>query len=198
MYTVLDFEFNQAFDFEDEAVAVNPKCRFEIIQIGAVKVDKNFKITDSFDRLIKPQIYPRMHPYVQKITGWTNDSFKNEEDFPQVYKAFRDFIGEDKILCTWGSSDINALYRNLTYHKLVHTPVIIEYMDLQNIVTKKLHYSRGGTIGLKNAVELLGIKEEQQFHNALCDAIYTAKVFEAVAPDKPEIKIFNSAHIKKH
>jgi inhibitor of KinA sporulation pathway (predicted exonuclease) len=198
MYTVLDFEFNQAFDFEDESVEVNPKCRFEIIQIGAVKVDENFKITDKFDRLIKPQIYPRMHPYVQKITGWTNDSFKNEASFPQVYKAFREFIGGDKILCTWGSSDINALYKNLTYYNVVNPPIIIEYMDLQSIVTKKLRYSRGGTIGLKNAVELLGIKEEQQFHNALCDAVYTAKVFEAVAPEKPEIKIFNSAHIKKH
>jgi inhibitor of KinA sporulation pathway (predicted exonuclease) len=198
MYTILDFEFNQAFDFEDEKYAVNPRCRFEIIQIGAVKVDEKLNIIGKFDKLIKPRVYPRMHPFVQKITGWTNESFKNADSFPAVYRQFRKFIGDDKVLCTWGSSDVRALYRNLTYYNIVKAPVIIEYMDLQSIATRYLKYSKGGSVGLKTAVDLLGIEGDEQFHNALGDAVYTAKVFAAIAPQKPEIKIFNSEHIAKH
>lgn len=196
MYTVLDFEFNQAFDFADEPVKPNHACRFEIIQIGAVKVDEDYNITREFNRLVKPRIYKRIHPYVEKITGWTDESFRNEEYFPQVYKDFRDFVGDDLVLCTWGSSDVHALYRNLTYYNIVKPPVLIRYIDLQSIATKYLKYSKGGTIGLKNAVEALGIEEEEQFHNALCDAVYTARVFKKISPQKPEIKIFNSVHIK--
>lgn len=196
MYTVLDFEFNQAFEFANQPVKPNPDCRFEIIQIGAVKVDDNYNITQKFDRLIKPQVYERIHPYVEKITGWTDESFVGQDGFVQVYTDFRKFIGDDTVLCTWGSSDIRALYRNLTYYNLVKQPVIIRYMDLQNIATRFLHYSKGGTVGLKNAVELLGIEEEEQFHNALCDAVYTARVLKKIAPGRPEIKIFNSSHLK--
>ena len=66
MLTVLDLEFNQAYDFGDDSSQAepNPKCRFEIIQIGAVKVDDNFKVHDKFNIYIKPTLYPRIHPYV--------------------------------------------------------------------------------------------------------------------------------------
>lgn len=68
MFTILDFEFNQAFSMNNGKDMVNPKCRFEIIQIGAVKVDDNYDIVDEFNILIKPNIYPNIHPFVEKIT----------------------------------------------------------------------------------------------------------------------------------
>ena len=43
-YIVFDLEFNQGYNFEDEPKnIINPKCPFEIIQIGAVKLDDNFE-----------------------------------------------------------------------------------------------------------------------------------------------------------
>ena len=47
------------------------------------------------------------------------------------------------------------------------------------------------------AVEALELPIEEHFHDARSDALYTAKVFTAIHPLKPEIKIFNSNHIKK-
>lgn len=197
MYTFLDFEFNQAFDFEDKPVKTDPDCRFEIIQIGAVRMDESYNIQDNISILIKPVIYKRMHPYVEKITGITTASLKDKPHFPEAYRQFRHFIGDDKLLCTWGSSDIRALYRNMMYHDVTEPPVRIEYIDVQNIATKFLKFSHGGTIGLKNAVEALELPIEEHFHDARSDALYTAKVFTAIHPLKPEIKIFNSNHIKK-
>jgi DNA polymerase III epsilon subunit-like protein len=197
MYTFLDFEFNQAFDFDDNPVQVNENCRFEIIQIGAVRMDEALNITDNISIMIKPTIYPRMHPYVSKITGITAEMLADKPLFPDAYKRFREFIGDDKLLCTWGTSDIKALYRNMMYHNLAKPPVRIEYIDVQSIATRYLKFSHGGNIGLKNAVEALKLPISEQFHDARCDALYTAEVFKTIKPEKPEIKVFNSAHLKK-
>ncbi len=198
MYIVLDLEFNQAYDFVNNTKGEpDPNCRFEIIQIGAVKLNDDFKIIDSFNKLIKPQIYKNIHPHVQKITGFVNDNFTNANTFPEVYADFNKFIGDDSpIMCTWGNSDIRALYRNLTYYKLIDSPIIIQYIDVQNIATKFLKYNRGGAIGLKNAVDMLGIKTNEFYHNAYYDALYTAQVFRIVKSDQIQFKIFNSKRIK--
>ena len=198
MYTVIDFEFNQAFDFEDKPTVFNPDCRFEIIQIGAVKLNDSLDIVDKISILIKPQLYTRMHPYVEKITGITIDMLEDKPTFSEAFAAFLDFIGSSKILCVWGNSDIRALYRNITYHHIKEPPILIQYVDVQQLTTRHLKYSRGGTVGLKNAVEMLNLPIDNTltFHDALSDAIYTAKVFKAIHLDNIVIKVFNSNHIK--
>ncbi len=125
MFTILDFEFNQAFSMNNGKDMVNPKCRFEIIQIGAVKVDDNYDIVDEFNILIKPNIYPNIHPFVEKITGFTDKDFKYKPYFPEAFKKFRRFLGNDTLLGTWGYSDIRALFRNLTYYNIATEPMII-------------------------------------------------------------------------
>ena len=71
-YIVLDLEFNQPFHFKTGfQTTLHPDCPFEIIQIGAVKLNEQFTILDEFNILIKPVIYPRIHPYVEKITNLT-------------------------------------------------------------------------------------------------------------------------------
>lgn len=198
MLTVLDFEFNQAFDFGDGDGQPNPDCRFEIIQIGAVKLNDNYNIIDEFSINIKPVLYKKIHPYVEKITGLTNDDFVDAPSFSNAYVQFRKFVGDDIVLGTWGYSDIKALYRNLTYNKILKPPVIINYVDIQKIATQTLHFSKGGNIGLKTAVEMLDIEinESRHFHNACADAYYTAEVLQKLKPEKLSVRIFNSKHIK--
>ena len=54
-YIVLDLEFNQAFPFKSgKKVEPNPECPFEIIQIGAVKLNERFEQLDSFNCMISP------------------------------------------------------------------------------------------------------------------------------------------------
>ncbi len=198
MLTVLDFEFNQAFDFGCDSVEPNPACRFEIIQIGAVKLNDSYDITDEFSINIKPKLYKRIHPYVEKITGLTNEDFVNSPDFNTAYAQFREFMGNDITLGTWGFSDVKALFRNITFNNLAKPPVIINYVDIQRLATQYLKYSKGGNIGLKNAVEAFNIEidESKHFHNAFSDAYYTAQVLRKIKPDKLPVKIFNSKHIK--
>ena len=56
-YIVFDLEFNQGYKYKRKNKSrINPKCRFEIIQIGAVKLNDKLETIDRFDKLVKPQI----------------------------------------------------------------------------------------------------------------------------------------------
>ena len=70
-YIVLEFGIQSGVPLRNpvKKVEPNPECPFEIIQIGAVKLNERFEQLDSFNCMISPQIYPRLHPFVEKITG---------------------------------------------------------------------------------------------------------------------------------
>ena len=57
-YIILDLEWNQSNTSKEEICKVLP---FEIIEIGAIKLDEYRQKTDEFNELIKPQIYHEMH-----------------------------------------------------------------------------------------------------------------------------------------
>ena len=119
-YIVLDLEFNQSFPFKNgKKVEPNPECPFEIIQIGAVKLNENFEQVDTFDAMIRPQIYPRLHPFVEKITGIHSEMLADKPDFKDAYTRFLTFIGDEPaVLCTWGGDDIKSLFRNILFYDL--------------------------------------------------------------------------------
>ena len=52
---VMDLEWNQNSVGKRDRDSNKPI--FEIIEIGAVKLDENYEIIDKFSQLIKPQIY---------------------------------------------------------------------------------------------------------------------------------------------
>lgn len=197
-YIVLDLEFNQPYNFKSgKRTVLEPKLPFEIIQVGAVKMDDNFNITERFNYFIKPQIYKRIHPIVEKLTGITLDSLNNSDGFLCAYEAFVNFIGNDEaILCSWGTDDIKSLFRNIIYHKCDQSKITKKYINIQSFATKLLNFEAGNSIGLKNAVELLNIPEESQFHDALNDAYYTALVFQLVKPEKLEPLTFTPADLE--
>ena len=57
-YIVFDLEWNQNPSGKKTR---NDRLPFEIIEIGAVKVNTKKEITDHFHRLIKPQVYKWIH-----------------------------------------------------------------------------------------------------------------------------------------
>lgn len=192
-YIVLDLEFNQSFPFKSgKKVEPNPECPFEIIQIGAVKLNENFEQMDTFDAMICPQIYPRLHPFVEKITGIRGDMLADKPDFKDAYRRFLAFIGEEPaILCTWGGDDIKSLFRNILFYDLDAETLTNQYLNVQPFAAEYLNHEAGKAIGLKNAVEALGIPEDETFHNALNDAVYTAKIFTITHPAEIKAETFN-------
>ena len=57
-YIVMDLEWNQCPDGKEYA---NEKLPFEIIEIGAVKLNQNKEIVGRFHEIIRPQVYKWIH-----------------------------------------------------------------------------------------------------------------------------------------
>lgn len=192
-YIIFDLEFNQGEGLKNQNKNTNNiKCPFEIIQIGAIKLDKNFNTISTLDALIKPEIYTSLNSFVMEITNITMDSLNNARPFKEVYKDFLKFIDEDRsILCIWGMADMKELLRNINYHKLNPLSLPKEYINIQRYASKHFNRPKGTNIGLQKAVELLNIPLNAPFHNAFYDAYYTAQVLKKIHNEHINPKIYN-------
>ncbi len=197
-YICLDLEFNGAFDFSaGKAAESNEACHHEIIQIGAVKLDKKYNIKDSFNTYVKPTIYPRLNPFIADVIKMKTEDFKNAGSFKINYLKFKNFLSDgNNVFVVWGESDIPILYENLSYYKLVDEPLIVKYMNIQPYVSTLLNKESGQQISLKNAIDAMGIETDNQYHNALYDAYYTAQIFINLDPKPNILKLFCSNHYK--
>ncbi len=180
-YIVFDLEFNQDLPSLQKSEECLSLCPYEIIQIGAMKLDCNLDHIASFHRYIRPVIYSEISSIVTDLTGITSGQLQIEKYFPAVYQDFIAFIDDkDAVFCIWGNSDIREIFRNATYHNQKKEQLPLMYINLQPYVIKHLHLPQNQLISLQNAVERLNILKPYRFHNALYDTYYTTEVFKKI------------------
>ncbi|WP_069997659.1 3'-5' exonuclease [Cellulosilyticum sp. I15G10I2] len=180
-FIIFDLEFNQEFSslqHSDKNISQYP---FEIIQIGALKLDEEFNTIATFNRYVKPTIYTKISPFITELTGITTERLLTEALFPEIYKAYEAFIGgNESVFCIWGKSDIKELFKNAEYHQLSTRLLPRLFINVQPYVSKYLSISQKKLLRLQHAVELLNIPMTYAFHNALYDAYYTAEIFKRI------------------
>ena len=182
-YIVFDLEFNQDFSSlnVDDIIPVSSKGLFEIIQIGAFKLDSNLQTIATFNRLVKPAIFNKLNTVVTDLTGITTEQLMSGEGFPDVYKEFVGFLQSDEVvLCVWGLIDMKELFKNAGYHHLDISLLPRSFINVQPYVSKHLKLSSKKQLRLETAVEALGIPKTYAFHDAFHDAYYTAEVFKRI------------------
>ncbi len=174
-YIVFDLEWNQG----DAPVTRDGKTiQFEIVEIGAVKLNNKMEKVDEFSRLIKPQVHRHMHRITGKLIHLSMDDLENKgEWFEDVAEEFLRWCGKEPKFCTWGPLDLTEFQRNLDFFDM---PLLsdrpLAYYDVQKLYS--LTYDNGKLRrGLESAVDKLGIKKDIPFHRALADAEYTSKIF---------------------
>lgn len=185
-YIVFDLEWNQAAHIKEEDEDVRKSMPFEIIEIGAVKLNKDLDELGQFHRYIKPQVYKELHYMTRRIVHITKEDLSNGAEFPQAAKEFLDWCGEDVIFCTWGNSDLTELQRNMNYYDL--TPISrgpLAYYDIQKFY--RLLYDGGKQVRtLRYAADYFQLEENLKFHGALNDALYTAEIMRHLDMKKVE------------
>ncbi|WMM24899.1 3'-5' exonuclease [Tissierella sp. MB52-C2] len=198
-YIVFDLEFNQDFSSfqEQNTIIKRSKYPFEIIQIGAIKLDLDFNTIAIFNRYVKPTIYSKVNSFITELTGITTEQLLIQEPFFEVYNAYIEFIGNtESIFCIWGMSDIKELFRSVDYYKLDPNPLPKMFINLQPYASKHLNISEKKLLGLQNAIEMLNIPITYNFHNALYDAYYTAEIFKKIYTSSIQPKLYDPSYIK--
>lgn len=174
-YIVLDLEWNQSPLGKSGEVKSIP---FEIIEIGAIKLSENLQILDEFHKLIKPQVYLEMDANVSEIVQISMDELKKGEKFEDAIIAFQNWCGPDVTFCTWGSMDLVELQRNMRHYgfpTLDYRPFF--FYDVQKLFAIFFEENKNMRT-LSFASEFFHLKEDGNFHSAICDARYTAKIFQ--------------------
>lgn len=174
-YIVMDLEWNQCPSGKDDEVEAIP---FEIFEIGAVKLDDNMECVDSFSCYIKPQVYKELHYIAKGLTHVSQESLDAGVSFTDAVTDFLDWCeaGGEYRICTWGTSDLVELQRNMKYYNVTRTlgyPLF--YYDVQKLFSIDREDGKARR-ALETAVDMLGIEKDIDFHSAISDAQYTAKV----------------------
>ena len=100
-YIVFDLEFNQPSSKEQLILEPFPFC-FEVVQIGAVKMDEKYKIRETIDIQVEPIFYKNIGNAARSRIGLYSKHFQRSMAFSEAYERFIDFCGKEYCLFTWG------------------------------------------------------------------------------------------------
>jgi len=184
-YIVVDLEWNQPVSYQSSVYRkVGDKLIFEMIQIGAVKLDENFQIIDSLSVPIRPTHYIKIHPRIKRMTHLGQEELEDAPQFVEAMSRFTQWCGDDCCLLTWGCDDVSVLKQNVDFFGW-EKPIPAAY-DIQVLFSEVFQLGKDRK-GLKAAMEMVEVEEEEDrsFHNALHDAYYTARVLQKLPePEK--------------
>ena len=149
----------------------------EIIEIGAVKVDRFGEIQSSFNQFVKPHVNPYLSHFCTKLTSIQQNDVDRANKFDRVAEDFQDWIDiwdEEYLLCAWGDSDIRLLRSDCKIHKLDN-----QWLKPNINIKKQYHSIINSTkkTGLKSTLKREGFEFDGIHHRAISDAENTAKIF---------------------
>lgn len=179
-YIVFDVEWNQGQGQHKHGSHQVPS--FEIIEIGALKLDEQFQMLDGYQSLIRPQIHDSMNKITEELVHLNMDDIKDARPFAEVAEEFLNWCGEDYIFCIWGVQDLTELQKNMDYYHmepLSNGP--LKFYDVQKLyslacIDGKLRASLSNIVEAEELVD-----EEIPFHRAFGDAYYTALILKKIA-----------------
>lgn len=192
-YIALDLEWNQAYAPKALAVQrqLSARMRGEVIQIGAVKLDRNMRVCGSYQVIVKPKYFKKLHRHVSTLTGITQEQMDMGMMLPDAGRSFREWCGKDFVFLTWGPDDIPMLKENFHVHGIESEWLLNSY-DLQRIFNCQTDGDTKRQRSLEYAMEHFDIPQTLPAHDALNDAYFTALVAQKL--NVPEgIRFYNEA-----
>lgn len=169
---VLDLEWNTVFS----TGADGTRQRFdEIIQIGAVRLAEGFQPAERFNAYIHNQA-GSINRSVAELVQLSDEKLENQPDFMTVAEEFLQWCGENPRFLTWSNGDIPVLRQNFLYYGL-NTSQIHRAYNVQ-FAYSILKLGNANAVALNKAVESYGMEQDETFHSAVGDAVYTARIMQ--------------------
>ena len=185
-HIVIDLEFTpipKKF-VEQRAILKN-----EIIQIGAVLLDSNYRKISTFSTYVKPEYAAHIKPSVSKLTGITDTDLENAPSLKEAVEKMTAWIGTDKRtrVYSWSDTDLYQLEDECYLKGIPFPENMRRWMDFQAVWSRLLCTRQ--KLSLKNAVTSAnGQFMGTMAHTALYDAMATAELLIMATAKKEEFK----------
>lgn len=179
-HVVVDLEMNPV---SREFREVRRKLNEEVIEIGAVRLDENFRQEAEFQCYVKPEYGP-IKKHITSLTGITQAMVADKKTYAACFQDFVDWVGEEETkIYSWSMSDIKQLRSECRY-KLPDFDIEWlneRWVDLQQEFDDRLGLHN--SLALKHALGAMDHKFEGTQHTALADAINTSAILTLMQDD---------------
>lgn len=178
MYHVfLDFEMNP---IAAENRSPDDPVRHEIIEIGAVKLDPDYRLIDRYDKFVRPE-RNTITKKITSLTGITQADVENAPVLADALEDFADWIGEGPVrVYSWSDSDRIQLFGECDLKELYIPDPFFRWMDFQRVYTRLVGLSRRSNLSLQNAIGSVEQSFEGRQHRAVDDAEMSASLLTLV------------------
>lgn len=148
----------------------------EIIEIGAVKLDRQYEPMDEFCEFVKPFVHPHLSDFCRQLTSIRQKDVDGADHYPAVIGRFIEWIGpQPYYLCSWGFYDRRQFIEDCELHG-----VSTDWIRGNHISVKHQHgkfFPDKKPMGLGRAIQKEGFSFEGTAHRGIDDARNIVKIF---------------------
>lgn len=187
-HIIVDLEMNaisRSFD-------IKGSTHKEIIEIGAIMLDDDYKEIDSFKTYVKPQMNSEVEKRYESLTGITTEMVKDAPVFEEAIASFAKWCAsynDEFTLYQWSENDRTQIVSEMKLKNI--TPdeneerIVGGWVDFQKEFSHLLGLSK--PIALDKAIDYAGEDFKGRQHDALYDARNTAELL-ALSRDEPKFE----------
>lgn len=149
----------------------------ELIQIGAVLVDENLEITDSFMTYVSPE-FGTIDSYIERLTGISREDVYGAPTAREALEMFANWLPEDAVLVSWSYSDESQIRKEIKAKDICidrFDCYLDNWIDCQETFGEKMNADKN--YKLSEALIIADIDYADGQHDALVDAKNTALLF---------------------
>jgi len=154
-----------------------PKGIIEVIEIGAVIVNRYGEVEDQFSRFVRPVVNPSLSGFCKNLTSITQQNVDRAKTFDKVIDDFKNWgnlYDDEYILLSWGANDEHMFRNDCHLHRLED-----EWVDRFKDLKKEYQKLKGlpQPKGLMSVIKWEGFEFTGEHHRAISDAHNLAKIF---------------------
>ncbi len=131
-YIALDLEWDSGYS-KKYGRFVN-----QILQIGAVKLDEQLNVVDSFEVTLRSAISKRVSGRFARLTGITSEKMREGVAPEAAVAQYNAWAGEDTVTMSWSTSDLYTILENEKYILENIQFKIEKYLDLQQYIQNEM------------------------------------------------------------
>lgn len=159
-----------------------PDGEMEIIEIGACWAYMDGTVVDRFECLVRPTLHPLLTPFCQELLGLCQRDVDGADTLSTVALKFGEFVirRRDHAIAwgSWGAFDRNQMSRECQRLGLAD-PIQLPHQNLKQRFAKARRI--GKQVGMRKALELVGLSAQGVHHRALDDALNVARLLPCIA-----------------
>lgn len=152
-----------------------PSAQREIIEIGAVLLDRNFTPQSTFQTFVRPVRHPQLTPFCSALTTIEQSMVDVAPGYADAIAQFVTWLApySNWVFCAWGDFDRRQIRQDCKYHQ-VPNPIEVTCLNLKTMFARA--QGLPGTYGMVQALDLAKLPLLGVHHRGIDDAQNIARL----------------------